>query len=108
VQFVKVTDPHNAAETKQILKEAVSFAGPSVVVLRHQCSIIENKRDGKKQPYFVLDAQCRGCQLCVRNDYFGCPAFYIEDEKARIDGELCNGCGFCVAVCPFDAVKRVE
>ena len=108
VQFVKVTDPHNATETKQILKEAISFSGPSVVVLRHQCSILENKRDGRKQPYLVMDSKCRGCQLCVRNDYFGCPAFYIEDEKAKIDKELCNGCGFCVVVCPFDAVKRVE
>lgn len=108
VEFVRVVDPHNVAETKQILKEAVSFSGPSVVILRHQCSLFERRKEGRKQEYQVLDSKCNGCLLCVRNDYFGCPAFTIEEEKAKIDKMLCSGCGFCVEVCPFGAIERVE
>ena len=107
VEFVKVVDPNSVAETKQILKEAASFSGPSVVVLRHQCSLLERKY-GRREQYLVLDSKCNGCLLCVRNDYFGCPAFYIEEEKAKIDKMLCNGCGFCIEVCPFGAIERVE
>jgi indolepyruvate ferredoxin oxidoreductase alpha subunit len=107
VEFVKVIDPNSVAETKNILNEAASFSGPSVVVLRHQCSLLERK-SGRKEHYVVVDSKCNGCLLCVRNDYFGCPAFYIEEGTSRIDELLCSGCGFCVQVCPFGAIERVE
>ena len=29
-------------------------------------------------------------------------------RKARIDEDLCNGCGICVKVCPFDAITIVN
>jgi indolepyruvate ferredoxin oxidoreductase alpha subunit len=106
VEFVKVVDPSSVAETKQILKEAASFSGPSVVVLRHQCGMLQTSKDGRRQPYLVADSKCNGCLLCIRNDYFGCPAFYIEEEKAKIDRRMCNGCGFCIEMCPFGAIEQ--
>ena len=30
------------------------------------------------------------------------------ERKARIDEDLCNGCGICVKVCPFDAITIVN
>jgi indolepyruvate ferredoxin oxidoreductase alpha subunit len=107
VGFVKVVDPTRVTEAKRTLREAASFSGPSVVVLRHQCGMVERKMDGRKQPLMVEDSECKGCLLCVRNDYFGCPAFCVEGDKAKIDEMLCNGCGFCLEVCPFGAIKRV-
>jgi len=31
-----------------------------------------------------------------------------ETKKAQIDEDLCNGCGICVKVCPFDAITIVN
>lgn len=31
-----------------------------------------------------------------------------EIKKAQIDEDLCNGCGICVKVCPFDAITIVN
>lgn len=46
---------------------------------------------------------CTFCQKCLR----WCPADAISERsgKAWIDGAACIGCGECVAVCRFDAVR---
>jgi len=31
-----------------------------------------------------------------------------EEKKAQIDEDICNGCGICVKVCPFDAITIVN
>ena len=31
-----------------------------------------------------------------------------ETKKAQIDEDICNGCGICVKVCPFDAITIVN
>lgn len=40
----------------------------------------------------------------------GADCIVISDEtkKARIDEDICNGCGICVKVCPFDAITIVN
>ena len=37
-----------------------------------------------------------------------CIALDEETKKARIDEDICNGCGICVKVCPFDAITIVN
>ena len=37
-----------------------------------------------------------------------CIAIDEETKKARIDENICNGCGICVKVCPFDAITIVN
>jgi len=31
-----------------------------------------------------------------------------ESKKAQIDEDICNGCGICVKVCPFDAITIIN
>ena len=37
-----------------------------------------------------------------------CIVLNEETKKARIDEDICNGCGICVKVCPFDAITIVN
>ena len=37
-----------------------------------------------------------------------CIVLNEEAGKARIDEDICNGCGICVKVCPFDAITIVN
>lgn len=51
----------------------------------------------------VMDGKCRFCQKCIQ----WCPqeAIIEKDGKAFIVSSKCIGCGECLAVCRFDAVK---
>ncbi|RLE69883.1 MAG: hypothetical protein DRJ45_06000, partial [Thermoprotei archaeon] len=37
---------------------------------------------------------------------FSCPAIIRENNLVKIDENLCTGCGVCVQICPFNAIKR--
>jgi len=47
--------------------------------------------------------QCGNCRACL--DLFGCPAFYMEDDRIFIDASLCNGCSVCAEFCPNGAIR---
>ena len=46
---------------------------------------------------------CRGCRACQRN--CSVDAIFFKNEKAQINYDKCIGCGLCVSICPFNAVK---
>ena len=53
-----------------------------------------------------IDGKCNGCLLCLTACADG--AFQaitgIKGEVVTIDGELCDGCGLCMMVCPLDSI----
>ncbi|OPY74330.1 MAG: ferredoxin [Syntrophorhabdus sp. PtaU1.Bin058] len=50
----------------------------------------------------INEVICTGCKSCIEV----CPprSIYIEEEKAYIDQEFCEECGFCAAECPAGAI----
>lgn len=65
----------------------------------------------------VLDkelCQPRKCGLeCVKycpvnKSGADCIVINEETKKAQIDEDICNGCGICIKVCPFDAINIVN
>ncbi len=108
VEFVKVIDPYKITKLMKILEDAVNFKGPSVIVARRPCRLLEVKElslKGTKITTVKIDRdKCTNCQLCISQ--FGCPAMYVEDEVVSIDQIMCNGCGVCAEkeVCPQKAI----
>ena len=107
VEHIEITDPNNIKETTEAFKRAIEFKGPSVVVSKSPCILLENRskrKAGEIIPVYKIDQEkCKKCKTCIGK--FGCPAFYYaEDGSVHIDEQQCNGCGNCVQICPFGAI----
>lgn len=111
VKFVAVIDPFDLKTAIDTLEKAIRFDGPSVVVSRRRCAMIEQREKRAKGerviPYQVDRERCNDrCNACIT--LLGCPAIMKELNKSIIDGSLCNGCGICAQVCPHKAIIRSE
>ena len=107
VEHVEIVDPNDIKETTEAFKRALAFDGPSVIVSISPCILLENRekqRRGESISIHEIDQEkCRQCKLCISR--FGCPAFYYADDGTIcINEQLCNGCGNCEEICPFDAI----
>ncbi len=108
VEFIRVIDPFDVKESLSVLKEATRFPGPSVVVSRRLCAMLnlQSKREkGEKIIPLTVDREkCNDCMACIK--LLGCPALFVKDEKVSIDKTLCVGCGVCLQICPFKAIIK--
>ena len=109
VEFAEVIDPFNLKESIDLLERAIEFEGPSVVVFRRTCAIIdqrEKKQRGEKVvSYYVDQEKCNTkCNVCIQ--MMSCPAILVNDGKSMIDSSLCVGCGICAQICPYKAIMR--
>ncbi|MGM0510786.1 MAG: indolepyruvate ferredoxin oxidoreductase subunit alpha [Thermoplasmatota archaeon] len=103
IDFVETVDPYNIEETIDIFKRAMEHDGISVVVPKHPCALIEQRKVSWPQ-YQVDQEDCTQCHVCTNQ--LGCIALVREGDKVMIDETQCVGCGQCAQVCPFDAIKQ--
>ena len=56
-----------------------------------------------------INGECNGCLLCITAcDDGGFQAITgIKGEVVTIDGELCDGCGLCMMICPLESIAMV-
>lgn len=110
IKHIEVVNPINIEKTKKAFKRALEYVGPSLVVSRAPCillSVGKKREHGKKIiPYIINQDVCKRCETCIKK--FGCPAFYFDDDKIKIDVTLCTSCGVCPQVCPFNAIEKGE
>lgn len=105
VKYVRVVDPFKTKEAAAVLKEALQQSGPSVVVFRSPCTLMdlrEKRRAGTKIVRAKITDKCTNCMTCIK--LLGCPAIFLDD-KVTIDENLCAGCGLCISVCPNKAIE---
>jgi indolepyruvate ferredoxin oxidoreductase alpha subunit len=101
IEKVTRVDPYDLKATSTAIHEALNYQGPSVIISQRACPLLVEK--GKPRE---VKEECNTCGVCVKA--FGCPAISLVNERAEIDTTLCNGCGVCETVCPFDAIRRKE
>lgn len=90
-------NPLNYKNSVDIIKEAVEYKGPSVVIFEAPC-IALFKPTVKNR----VNENCKNCKKCI--NIIGCPAISTVDGKVQIEPSLCYGCGLCTNVCPFNAI----
>jgi indolepyruvate ferredoxin oxidoreductase alpha subunit len=105
VKYVKVVDPMDIDVARKIIKNAITLDGPSVIVMRHICSIYERRNGIRHNPYKVSEETCTDCLACIK--ILGCPAIHIVEERVKINDVLCCGCGLCAHICPQKAINPV-
>ena len=106
VRYVRVVNPFRTKEASAVLKEALQQSGPSVVVFRAPCTLMdarEKRRRGVEAVPARITEKCTNCMACIR--LLGCPAIVVEEGKVRIDENSCAACGLCVSVCPYGALE---
>jgi len=109
VKFVEVIDPFDLKKAADTVERAIRFDGPSVIVFRRLCAIMEQRekkqRGEKTVPYYIDQEKCSAkCDACIK--LLGCPAIMRENGKTTIDSSLCTGCGICAQVCPYNAILQ--
>ncbi len=107
VGSLEIVDPYDYSALEEALKRAKSFSheqksGVSVVITRRAC--IRTHSGSVSAIKFQVGENCDRCMTCIRD--LECPAIsFVKEEKVvRIDSDLCSGCGFCVDVCPSQAI----
>ncbi len=111
VEHIEITNPDDIKKTTEAFKRALEYKGPSVVVSKSPCILLENRdkrRRGEAICVYEIDQEkCRRCKTCIGR--FGCPALYFgDDDSVNIDPSQCNGCGHCATICPFGAISKKE
>ncbi len=94
-------NPLDFSNAVEIIKKAVEYKGPSVVLFEAPCIALF-----KPPVKYSIKENCKNCKKCITD--IGCPAISFIDGKVSIEPSLCYGCGLCTNVCPFNAIGGEE
>ncbi|HWR29317.1 MAG TPA: thiamine pyrophosphate-dependent enzyme, partial [Negativicutes bacterium] len=101
VKKVWVVDAYDLKAVESALQEALVSREPAVVIARRPCILI--LRNHVREPHEILADACKLCRSCLK---IGCPAMELKDGKIRIDAKVCTGCGVCLQICKFGAIRK--
>ena len=89
---------------EKVIKEEIAKDEVSVIITKSPCVLLKGQKFTKK---CVADAdKCKKCGACLRP---GCPALTkAADGTVVIDATMCNGCGLCMGLCKFGAIRQAE
>ena len=103
IDNVVVADPFDIKNFEKVVKTEVEREEPSVIIAQRPCALLKTvKYTGHCE---ISQEKCKNCKMCMK---LGCPAISVVDNKVVIDQTQCNGCGLCVNVCPFGAIKKKD
>jgi indolepyruvate ferredoxin oxidoreductase, alpha subunit len=102
---IRIVDPYKLEETQNAVKDGHDSDEPFVIITRQPCALLKPVLKARAKLSCVVDTEkCKKCKLCLKT---GCPALKFKDGVVSIEESMCNGCGVCMQVCPFDAISKV-
>lgn len=111
VRHVRVINPFDLEETRQVLEEEMNRPEPSVIITDKPCVLVKRVGVFQRGALLAVDKEkCTACRACLK---LGCPAIQWRPEEgakgvAYIDPTLCTGCDVCRQLCKFAAIGRAQ
>ena len=122
IDSVRVVDPYDIKNTRDVMREELARPGSSVVISRRSCVLFKRHQTEIRKPLRVDVNKCIGCRNCIG---LGCPPIawrkfadmpadqIVRNAKKQegnsfIDADLCTGCTICQQVCKVGAIVEVE
>lgn len=98
VTQVRTVKPLNIKSTMAAINEFKTIDGVRVLIAEEPCPLFAKRTLGKKyaQIAYVADT-CTNRRDCLNK--LACPAFFVEENKVRINPSLCSGCMLCLQLC---------
>jgi indolepyruvate ferredoxin oxidoreductase alpha subunit len=106
VEHVTVIKPYKVKKSIEAIKEALHYEGVSVIISEELCALYANALKLPRRKPFHVSAKCKDHRNCINS--LACPAFYIWNERVKIDPNLCTGCSVCAQICPENAILPVK
>ncbi len=102
VPHVTVVKPYKVKKSIEAIRQAIEFKGVSVIISEEVCALYaKGLKLPQRKPFEVTD-KCQNHRDCM--SYLACPAFYVWNERIKIDPNLCTGCAVCAQICPENAI----
>lgn len=82
-------------------------AALSASTWRHVAFVEQFERDGKPPRWLMMSDVCKHCADAPCQE--ACPTgslIYNEFGNVYVQQDVCNGCAYCVAACPFGVLDR--
>ncbi|MDF1590536.1 MAG: indolepyruvate ferredoxin oxidoreductase subunit alpha [Desulfobacterales bacterium] len=106
VKHVTVIRPYQVKKSIGAIKAALDYQGVSVVISKEGCVLhLKSLKKAVGKPFYVSD-KCKNHRNCI-ND-LACPAFYIDEDRVKINPDQCVGCAVCAQICPENAILPLK
>ncbi len=104
VSFVRTVDPYDVGRMREVMREALDYSGPAVVIASRACVLMPDERGVYRPKVNYCQNDCTACGSCFR---IGCPAISRDADtgKCMVNLSLCTGCGLCTTACPSGALS---
>jgi indolepyruvate ferredoxin oxidoreductase alpha subunit len=106
VEHVTVIKPYKVKKSIEAIRESINYKGVSVIISEETCALYANALKLPRRKPFHVSEKCKDHKDCINS--LACPAFYIWNERVKIDPNLCTGCAVCAQICPENAILPVK
>ncbi len=101
IEHVVEVNAFDLPKLEKLIKEETKRDEISVIITKSPCVLLKGIVYPDK--CVAITDKCKKCGACLRP---GCPALTKnEDGTISIDATMCNGCGLCMQLCPFEAIE---